>query len=249
VTGSIRRLALLHLVANALLLWLVYYWLGVGESRASMLAWSACVALLIVGLACSAYGAALVYFQEQQKRSISAAWRTAFRNLFPLAVAAVLAGILYWLLAQWAAYSTQPAFRIASYLTLHSRAPVRPTSVSRIFNAALWVVRWAVLPVLLLPMISAVAARGWRGFPAIGERTRRWLYWIEVPVLLVCTFWIPLKLVGWVPQVNGFRLETASFILRAALAYLLFGICWLFLAFITSAGNPRFTQPRTVPSP
>lgn len=246
---SLRLMTLLHLVANGLLLWLGYYWLGVGESRASMLAWSASLAVFIVGLGCWAYGAALVYFQEQEKRRTIAAWRTALSNLLPLAIAAIIVGVIYWLLALWADYSTNPAFRIASYLTITFRTPVRPTSVARVFNVVLWVLRWVVLPVLLLPMVSAIAARGWRGFRAIGAHTRRWLYWIEVPLLLLCTLWIPLKLLGWVPHANSFGMETVSFTLRAVFAYLLFGASWLVLAFITSGGKPRFTQSNTVASP
>ncbi len=242
---SLRRMTLLHLVANALLLWLGYYWLGVGESRASTLAWSACVAVLIVGLGCCSYGAALVYFQKPRQP----AWRTALRNLLPLAIAVIVVATIYWLLARWADYSTKPAFQIASYLTLKFRTPVRPASVLRVFNAVLWVVRWAVLPVLLLPMASAIAGRGWSGFRAIGANARKWLYWIEVPILLLCVFWIPLKLLGWVPHVNGFGMETVSFTLRAVFAYLLFGTAWLVLAFVTSGGKPRLTQSSTLASP
>jgi hypothetical protein len=241
-------MTLVHLVANGLLLWLVYYWLGVGESRASTLAWSAFVALLIVGLICCAYGAALVFFQEETRSSL-AAWRTALRNLLPLAIAAALVGTVYWLLARWADYSGQPAFQIASYLTLKFRTPVRPASVLRIFNGVLWLVRWVLLPVLLLPMISAIATHGWKGFPAIGAYARKWLYWIEVPLLLLCGFWIPLKLLELVPQVDSFGLEMVSFIARAAFAYLLWGAAWLVLAFVTSGGSPRFTQSNTVASP
>jgi hypothetical protein len=53
-----RPLILLHLIGNALLLWLGYYWLGLGEARASAVAWSAAVALLIVAGACWLHGAA-----------------------------------------------------------------------------------------------------------------------------------------------------------------------------------------------
>ena len=49
-----------HLVVNALLLWLGYYWLGIGESRTPTLAWSGFIAFLTICLACSTYGAAFV---------------------------------------------------------------------------------------------------------------------------------------------------------------------------------------------
>ena len=113
----------------------------------------------------------------------------------------------------------------------------------------LWLVRWVILPVSLLPMLSAIAGDGWRGFRAFGAFTRKWLYWIEAPLLLLGALALPLKLLGWVPQVGGFGMQTASFVLRAGVAYLLFVTAWLLLAFITSAGKPRFTQAETVASP
>lgn len=246
---SLRWLTVLHLAANGLLLWLGYYWLGVGESRASMLAWSACVAVLIVVLGCAAYGAALVYFQEPGNLRAITAWRVALGNLLPLALAAMIVALIYWLLNRWEDYSSQPAFQIASYLTLRFRRPVRPASVALVFNVALWVVRWVVLPVLLLPMMSAIAARGWNGFRGIGAQARRWIYWIEAPVLLLLTLWIPLKLLGWTPHVDSFGMEVVSFTMRSAVAYLLFAGSWLALAFVTSAGKPRLTQSSTVVSP
>src|SRR5665213_3168098 len=118
-----RKFALLHLLANVLILWLGYYWLGIGESRTSMLAWSAFVLIVFAAFACTAYGAALVYFRDDGRRAVSS-WRTAVRNLLPLVVAAITVVFVYWLLEQWSVYSARPAFRIASWLTLTLRTPV-----------------------------------------------------------------------------------------------------------------------------
>jgi hypothetical protein len=245
---STGTLALAHLLVNALLLWLGYYWLGIGESRTSTLAWSGFVALLTICLASSAYGAAFVYFQQGDRRTV-AAWRTALRNLLPFLVGVGAVTVVYFLLAQWDQYSSKPALQVASYLTLTFRKPVRPSSIAKIFGTILWVIQWVILPVLLLPMFAAVASSGWSGFRAVGAFARRWLYWIEAPVLLVCALWIPMKILGWVPHVSSFGMEMASFTTRALVAYLLFVVAWLVLAFVTSAGKPRFTQSNTAPSP
>ena len=217
-----RKLFLLHLVANALLLWLGYEWLGVGESTRPRLLFSALDALAILALACWFHGATLVYFRAGgPEPKINGAFRTALRHLPALLVAAILVLALYGLLAGAAAASGQPAFRLASWLTLKLRTPVKPATVARIFLGGFWIVRWAVLPVALLPMASGIAARGWHGF---GEFTWRggWRYWLEVPLLLVAGFLLPFVLLGWVPTVNGFTLEVVSFSLRMLAAYLLF---------------------------
>jgi hypothetical protein len=96
-----------------------------------------------------------------------------------------------------------------------------------------------IVPVLLLPMMSAVASGGWRGFRAVGALARQWLYWVEAPLLLLCTLRLPLKLLGWAPHFGGFGWEMVSFVLRAAAAYVLFVAAGLALAFVTSGGKVR----------
>jgi hypothetical protein len=217
-----RKLFLLHLVANALLLWLGYEWLGVGESTRPRLLFSALDALAILALACWFHGATLVYFRAGgPEPKIDGAFRTALRHLPALLGAAILVLALYGLLAWAAAASGQPAFRLASWLTLKLRTPVKPATVARIFLGGFWIVRWAVLPVALLPMASSIAARGWHGFIEFTWRGG-WRYWLEVPLLLVAGFLLPFVLLAWVPTVSGFTLEVVSFSLRMLAAYLLF---------------------------
>ncbi|MGP8245658.1 MAG: hypothetical protein ACLQVN_14210 [Bryobacteraceae bacterium] len=246
---SIGKPALAHALANVLLLWLGYYWLGLGEGRASALAWSALVALALVCLGSWCYGAAFLYFAPATRAPVLAAWRTALRHLLPLAVAAMLLLFLYLALDGWTESRDSWAAKTASWFTLKLRQPVRPAAVLRAFDIALWLVRWMVLPVLWLPMLAGIASVGWRGFLALGSRWRKPLYWLEAPVLLWMAVWVPLKLLAWIPEISGFSLQMASFVVRAAAAYLLFVAGWLGIAFVTSGGKPRLTQSNTAVSP
>jgi hypothetical protein len=241
-------LILLHLLANALLLWLAYLWLGVGESTMFRLALSAADALVILALVCWLHGATFAYFRTGAPRGVNAAFRTALRHLPALLLLAVAVIVLYLLLAMWDAYSAQPAFKWASYLTLKLRRPVKPAAILAVFRAVLWVVRWVLLPLALLPMFSGVAARGWSGFGEFGWPWKR-LIWLAAPVSLLCALWAPFRLYDWVPHVNGFGLEMLSFALRVALAYLMFVAGWLILAFVTSRGRPAASQLNTATSP
>src|ERR1035441_6393426 len=199
ITAS-RKLFVLHLVANALLLWLAYEWLGVGESTRLRLVWSALDALAILALVSWFHGATLVFFRTSEPK-INGAFRTALGHIPALLVAAILVLVLYGLLAWAAAASGQPAFRLASWLTLKLRTPVKPATVARIFLGAFWIVRWVVLPVGLLPMASGIAARGWRGF---GEWSWRGggRYWLGGPLPPVGGLWVAFGLLriaarGW----------------------------------------------------
>ena len=221
-----RKLFLLHLLASALLLWLAYEWLGVGESTRLRLFFSALDALAILALVCWFHGATLVFFRTGGGPEINGAFRTALRHIPALVVAALLVLVLYGLLVWAAAASGQPAFRLASWLTLKLRTAVKPTTVARIFLGAFWIVRWVVLPVALLPMASGIAARGWRGFGGFTWR-RGWRHWLEVPLLLVAGLLLPFVVLSWVPAVSTFTLEVLSFSLRILVAYLLFvGALW-----------------------
>jgi hypothetical protein len=229
-----RRLTLTHAVLNALLLWLGYYWLGLGESRALTLVWSFLVALVAVSLASVQYGVAFAWFRLGKRP-----WQTVLRNFLPAIVVAAAGLIVYLLLDAWAGYSSTPAHKVASYLTLKFRKPVRPSTIFGIFNTVLWLVRWVIVPVLLAPLFSAVAAAGWRGFRAVSALERKWLYWLETPLLLLCALWLPLKLLGWVPHFEGFGWQMVSFVVRALAAYALFVAAGLAFALVTSTLKPR----------
>jgi len=106
-----------------------------------------------------------------------------------------------------------------------------------------WIARWIVLPMLLVPLFASAASHGWRVWYGFTLRA------LAVPVLVFLGVWIPLRLLHWVPRVSGFGLEMTSFVLRAAVAYLLFVVAGLRLAHLMFAGSPRVTQPKTVSLP
>src|ERR1035438_7513340 len=222
MSAASRKFFVLNLVADAALLWLGYQWLGVAESTRALLLFSALGALGILALACWFHGATLVFFRKGgAELGISGPVRTALGHLPALVAAAVLVLALYVFLAWAAEASGQPAFRLASWLTLKLRMAERPAMVARIFLTGFWILRWVVLPVALLPMASGIAARGWRGFAEFTWR-RGWRYWLEVPLLLVAGLVLPFVLLSWVPTVSGFTLEVISFSLRMLAAYLIF---------------------------
>ncbi len=245
----LARLMIAHLAANAAILGAGYWWLGIPESRNSTVAWSAIVALLLIVSAAVTYGAAFAFFGLGGEKPVRLAWKIAGGNVLPLGAVALAGAAVYLLLGLWQDYSSNPAFTLASLLTMTFRTPVAPGSVLRIFDAALGVIRWALLPALLLPMLASIAIRGWSGFAGAAGNLRRWWYWLVTPALLLCGLWLPLEILSWKPHMGNFAFEMFSLAVRASLAYLLFGAAWLALALATSAGKPRFTQSNTAASP
>lgn len=231
MTRATRILCMIHFAGNALLLWLAYYWLGVGESTIGRLVWSAFLAILIVAATVWLHGSGFAFFRTDRSALVPA-FRTALRNLLPLFALAILVLTIYGLVSWWRDYSQDVPFKIASYLTLKLRKPMKPASVQAIFNGVLWIARWIVLPLLLLPLAASVANHGWHGY-----RTRfphHWLYWIEIAVLLICGVWLPFKLIAWVPHFSSFGMQMTSFLFRLLIGYLLFVAAWRLLELFTS---------------
>ena len=217
-----RSLLLLHAAANALLLWLAYEWLGVDESSSARLFLSAIDALAILTLICWLYGATLVWFRLGEEK-LNDAFRIALRNVGWLLALAVGALTVYGLLEKGAAASGTPALKIASWLTWTLRTPVKPAAIHAIFQGTFWLLRWAALPILLLPAASAIATQG---RPAWRAQRR----YVVIPLLALIGLWLPFIVLGWKPHAASFTLELASFTLRAGVAYALFIAAMLGLA-------------------
>lgn len=194
---ALRKLLLVHVGGNAVLLWLAYDWLSIGESTSLRLAVSALYALVLLTLFCWLHGATFIFFsQPSDGRKFGEAFRAALRRLAPLVLAAVvvlaLYGGIYWLEA-----------------SVKLKKPA-------LFHAAMIVVRWIVVPLLTIPIFATLAAR----IPLAFRRS--WRYWIAVPVLLAVGVILPLLILDWIPHVGSFSMELVSFAVRALIAYTLY---------------------------
>ncbi len=236
-----------HLVGNALLLLLGYYWLGLGESDGVHLALSAVVILLFALGALWLHGASFVVFREN---SVGVAAGRALRNLVPLFLLSVVVMLIYWALRHFYYSFGHEAFTIGSYSTMKLRRPVEPTRVLQAFHIFIWVLQWLVVPVLALPLAAEVANQGWAGFRgAAFQRSKKVLFWVEAGVLLLAAIYLPWHLYYWIPKMPNFSMEVVSVVVRVGVGYLIFTGGLLAVEYFTSAGSPRVTQPSTVPSP
>jgi hypothetical protein len=239
---SLAILCGLHLLGNALILWLGYAWLSIPESNAAHLVWSVLLILLFVCSALWLHGTAFAWFSRRRPESnLRRAVVVALRHLPALFVLAIISILLYILVSWFKSTLDQPAFRLASWLTLTLRKPVPPPRILAVFHGIIWLIDWLLLPALLVPLAAAVSTEGFAGFRRFASMPRLWKS-LGIFVLVVGAVWVPLKLLAWIPKVPSFSAEMASFLLRAGVAYFLFAGLLLVLEKVTSAGIPSFIQ-------
>jgi hypothetical protein len=230
---STRVLCILHLLGNAILLWVAYEWLNIGESSMMRLTESLLLAALIMIAALWLHGSALAHFANEDRSKLGPALGTALKHLLPLFILALFVVVIYFALGSW-----------------DSSMETTTGTLKTVSDVALWLLRWLIFPVLLLPLAANVAAKGFRGYTAEAWRlSKRAIYWIEVVALLLAGIWVPLKIVTWVPKLDGFGLQFTSVLIRFFVAYLLFVVAWLLLESFTSGGKPRTSQAMTASAP
>jgi hypothetical protein len=233
MSKSTRALCILHFLGNAILLWIAYEWLSIPESSMMRLTESILLAAVLMIAALWLHGSALAHFASEDRSKLRPALGIALKHLLALFVLSLFVVVMYIALAGW-----------------DSSMETTTGTLKTVSDVALWLLRWLILPVLLLPLAANVATTGFRGYtPAAWRVSKRFIYWIEVVVLLLAGIWVPLKIVTWVPKLDGFALQFTSVLVRFFVAYLLFVVAWLLLESFTSGGKPRTSQAMTASAP
>lgn len=236
------RLCLLHFFGNALLLWLGYAWLGVGEADNVHVLGSFFIVLVLIAGAAWLHGAGFAYFGGLR---FTRALGRALRNLLPI-LSVCLAGILVYAGLIWtASHYGGTAYNVASYSTMHLRRPVPPTAIEKAFHWCVLLLEWVIVPVVLFPLASAVAMHGWKGWRLANlHKSRRILYWVEICLLLLCAFVVPFRLFFWVPGIQSFSGQMLSFLARNVLGYVLFVSSLLAIEFFSAVKQPHARSAR-----
>jgi hypothetical protein len=220
------------------------------ESDGPHLLASAAAAFAIVAGAVWLHGFAIISFGPGAPHTLGGSAKAALRRLPVLFVIALIGLALYGLLAYLETGFTHRSFQVASLLTMIFRRPVKPQWILSVFSWALAAVRWLIMPALLLPLAARAVADGWSALRKPSFRTSvRLLYLAQVLLLVICAFWLPFKLLDWIPAFKPFFMQMASLIVRFGIGYFLFVGALLGLDWVTSRGIPEASQPETVLSP
>ncbi len=238
-SGSLqsRRLWLIQFLGNPILFLSFVGWLRIPEGNAWQLILSVLLAAAIVAGVLILHGGTLVYFYDRfqsEGAPLKPAFGRAVRNVAAIAVWACVFWVFWLLAAKLDYFHDQVPTYLRSVLPAFLRRILTLAFVTRLFDAALFFIRWIVVPGLLLPFAASAARLGFRGFGRQGFATWRLVvkssqYWGIVAIAAVFGVWMSGAIVGWTPRSLNptFTGETISLVLRLFLAYLLGLFAWL----------------------
>ena len=206
-----KRVLVLHLIGNAVLILLLYAWLGIRDARVFQIAISVLLGVALLGAALWLHAGTWHWMRAQD-------WRVPSATLLRCAGGLAMFVGLLWLLSLIPL--DKAALWTASLLTLKTRKQVTPDSVSRVYAAIVWLVKWFVLPIVLL------------------GQWKRPRFWLVLAGVLLLGWYVPQRLMHWAPQFKSTTAEIASLMLRWSIAYMLATAGWLFLL-KESARQPR----------
>jgi hypothetical protein len=236
-----KRLWLIQLAGNAVLIVAAYGWLWIPDESAVQLVLSSLLLLAVVLAALVLHGgtlAAFVFAQEKREARLGEAFRAALRHWLPLLLwSAVLALLIYYVLR-----AQQNTAAGMGYL--HTKFPVwlrARTDPEKLWEAADWllgVFACGVLPLVMLPLAAGLAADGFRARLSQARRALAvWQYWVAGALLWMVGAYVPGRLVWWVRPLKSMNAEMASLVARFGVAYLLAITAWVLLASAVAAAR------------
>jgi hypothetical protein len=236
-----KRLWLIQAAGNALLFWCAFNWLGLRDARASQLAETAVFGLLILILWLWLQDGTFAYCADRSL-GLWGAFRRGGKTLAVFSAVVIVFALIFWLLGMLQGPLTTAGERTASWLTFHLRKPIKPITWVKTYLAMLWVVRWIVLPIAVLPIVAGAARNGARGM----WRKSSKVFGLQYLAALLIGFYLPSVLMSWVPKLTDTTAQVLSFAVRFGLAYVLIISAWLAVAFFSA--YERAKRPDDLPA-
>jgi len=241
LTSSIRnwRLWLLQFIGNAAIFALFLGWLQVPDAHWWQLLFQFLLMVLIAAAVLVLQGGTLNYFQSvhlegSKQAPLPQAFLRALKHILAMAVWVLVFYFLRSLVGRLDDYDQSFPGYLRSGFPAWLRRMISEPALDNIYSGFVSLLRWVVLPGLLLPFALFSADRGFRGLIALrdwSKTVRSIAYWIVVAAAAVIGVWLVQVIMDWKlnPNTSTLRGEEASFFTRQLVAYLLCLLAW-FLA-------------------
>jgi hypothetical protein len=227
-----KRVWLVHLVANALLLVSFFYWLQIRDESGTWFAFTVVSGVLIVFFTLVLHGGTFEYFRAGTGSSFMGAMRRVLSRVPALLLWAAIFGLVLWLITGLWDYSAQAGGWTRHALPGVLRTSASPRSVISVASGFVWLLCLFVWPILFLPVGVAAAENGFRGLfeRAAWRPFREVRFWIVYAVCFVVGAYVPYTLAYMIPKrPSPLSTQQWSMVLRLGIGYLLLITAWVAL--------------------
>ena len=199
-------------------------------------------------------GGTFNYYLDQQRNQTSllkSPFMRALKHALPLLIVAAIFFLLRLWLERLDDYHYSFPGYLRSELPAWLRRHISETNIQNLYDLFLFFLRWIVLPVLLLPVASLCADKGFRGFIAFRIWVRMFLnrlFWGLVIVASILGVVIPVALTGWKldPRTASLAEEKSFLAFRIAIGTVLVLSAWLMVSF--TLAHTRMKAETATPS-
>ena len=231
-----KRVWLMQLITNALLIVGFFYWTRIPESTGWQFAFTVLFGLGIAFVALWLQSATFLYFRPESGRRMVASLRKSVGNIPALLVWAVIFGLVFWRIGRLWNYDQQIGGWVRHALPLLLRRRVTPRALFSASHWFTWFLCCFLWPILFLPFGGQAAAKGFRGFFSAGalRPIRELRFWVAYLVCFVIGGYAPYALAWMVPKrPSSLTAQTISMVVRLGLGYLLLVTAWVVLCAAT----------------
>jgi hypothetical protein len=227
-----KRLWLLHVVVNALLMVAFFYWTRISEESGLQFALTIVGGLSIAFVTLWLHSATFDYFRPAMNRRLITSFRRSASRVPAFLLWAVIFGFGLWLIGQSGDYNEQMGGWIRHLLPGPLRRGLAPRSAFAAMSWLIWFLYFGLWPIVFLPVGAQVAVRNFRGFLSFAglRPLREWRFWIIYVLCFVTGAYVPYRLAWMIPtHPSTLTQETWSMLVRLGIGYLLLVTAWLVL--------------------
>jgi len=249
-----KRVWLVHLIGNALLVLAFLYWIGIPDETGWQFALTVFGAVMIAFCTLCLHSATFDYFSIASEQRFKSSLRRSVARIPAFLVWTIIFGIALWLIGQLWAYDEQTGGYARHSLPFLVRKGVGPRNMFSEAHWGIWFLYFFLWPIAFLPVGGQVAVLNFRGFwsRAAFRPIRRWRFWLAYLICFVVGAYIPYWLAWMVPRkASPLSEQTWSMVLRLGFGYLLLVTAWVVLCAaimrgIGEEGIVRKTEPEPV---
>jgi hypothetical protein len=242
VIVRVLRVAAWLAIAGAIVAGLYWAFLNTPESNALTLTASALLIVAVVVSAAVGVNAAVLLARDGHVRD---SLRAAARRIGWFLIAAIPALLIWWATMRADAWVSRHSGEISAWFI----ARFGWADIGWLFASQAWIsrwIRWAVVPVVVLTLLTSFFDSGLRSLASVGwlRRVLHWRTLVTATLVFVLLFALPWQLTAWRPMLPATWVEPTVAAIRLGVAAMAIALGSAFL--VTIAARPPGVAP---PSP